>query len=168
MNTTALVALAAGAYLLMQSRQAGAAGATGSGIVTGSLGAPGATGTGAAPAGGSPDLGGLLTGIASGLTNALKGVTAPLTPAGTNIVTPTSNVNTGTSQTVLHDAPVQQAASTTVSVEDLYHSILHRDPDAGGLAYWTQQLGPTIDTKDEYTAFYLAAVPELQAQQAGA
>jgi hypothetical protein len=46
------------------------------------------------------------------------------------------------------------------SVSDLYASVLGRAPDPGGLAYWQQQFGPTIEP-EEINAFRNAAQSEL-------
>jgi len=46
------------------------------------------------------------------------------------------------------------------SVEDLYTNILGRAPDAGGLAYWQQGFGDTIDA-NEIASFKQAAQAEL-------
>jgi hypothetical protein len=46
------------------------------------------------------------------------------------------------------------------SVEDLYTNILGRAPDAGGLAYWQQGFGDTIDA-NEIASFRQAAQAEL-------
>jgi len=46
------------------------------------------------------------------------------------------------------------------TVEDLYREILGREPDAGGLAYWQQGFGDTIDP-NEVASFKQAAQAEL-------
>ena len=50
--------------------------------------------------------------------------------------------------------------ATYNSVEDLYSGILGRTSDKGGLDYWTQQFGDTIDAS-EVAQFQAGAKPEL-------
>ena len=52
------------------------------------------------------------------------------------------------------------AAPAINSVEDLYTQVLGRAPDAGGLAYWQQGFGDTIDA-NEIASFKTAAQAEL-------
>ena len=52
------------------------------------------------------------------------------------------------------------AAPAINSVEDLYTQVLGRAPDAGGLAYWQQGFGDTIDA-NEIASFKQAAQAEL-------
>ena len=56
--------------------------------------------------------------------------------------------------------PPAPADTSTMSVADLYQNILGRAPDAGGLAYWQQQFGNTVDPA-ELATFKGAAQAEL-------
>lgn len=46
------------------------------------------------------------------------------------------------------------------TVEQLYRNVLGREPDPGGLAYWSQQFGPTVDANELATFRSVAAVTE--------
>lgn len=50
------------------------------------------------------------------------------------------------------------------AVTDLYREILNRDPDPGGLDYWSRQFGTTIDAAERAT-FIATAEAELAAQR---
>ena len=52
----------------------------------------------------------------------------------------------------IYTAPV--TAANALSVTDLYHSILWREPDAEGLAYWTAQYAAGMSLSDIAAAFY--------------
>lgn len=54
----------------------------------------------------------------------------------------------------------QHYGTDASTVSDLYSQILGRAPDEGGLAYWQQQFGDTIDP-NEVATFKTAAAPEL-------
>ena len=57
-------------------------------------------------------------------------------------------------------APVQTApAAPKLTIKDLYQTVLGRDPDAEGAAYWQTAFGPDIDAA-EAAAFGLAAAGE--------
>jgi hypothetical protein len=51
-------------------------------------------------------------------------------------------------------------APAPVSVNSLYDTVLGRAPDQGGLSYWNQQFGDTVD-ENELATFKAAAAPEL-------
>jgi len=61
---------------------------------------------------------------------------------------------------VFAPAATQASAPAINSVEDLYTQILGRAPDAGGLAFWQQGFGDTIDA-NEIASFKNAAQAEL-------
>lgn len=46
------------------------------------------------------------------------------------------------------------------TVEQLYRNVLGREPDPGGLAYWSQQFGPTVDANELATFRSVAAATE--------
>jgi hypothetical protein len=55
-------------------------------------------------------------------------------------------------------AAIQTGAPQTI--QDLYRTILRREPDAEGLAYWQQEFGSTIEP-NELAVFLEAARPEI-------
>ena len=85
---------------------------------------------------------------------------------GTNYADVNSRYLAATAPTTQAQAPAQAQTQTTSSaptynsVEDLYTQILGRAPDAGGLAFWKQGFGDTIDP-NEVASFKQAAQSEL-------
>jgi hypothetical protein len=59
-------------------------------------------------------------------------------------------------------APATPASPSGPTVTDLYRTVLGRDPESAGLAYWTAQFGASIDPA-EVATFVQAAQPELHA-----
>lgn len=53
-----------------------------------------------------------------------------------------------------------------LTVDGLYQSVLGRSADAGGLSFWTQAYGSSVD-QSEIADFIKAAAPELAAKQGG-
>ena len=56
----------------------------------------------------------------------------------------------------------KQAKNNELTVEELYSTVLNRPSDKGGLEYWNEKFGSTIDA-DEAAEFRNAATPELLA-----
>ena len=53
------------------------------------------------------------------------------------------------------------------TIEQMYQTVLGRAPDEGGLAYWQQQFGDTVDP-NELATFQQAATPEISTVQQNA
>jgi hypothetical protein len=53
------------------------------------------------------------------------------------------------------------------TIEQMYQTVLGRAPDEGGLAYWKQQFGDTVDP-NELATFKQAAAPEISTVQQNA
>jgi hypothetical protein len=80
-------------------------------------------------------------------------ITVLLAAAGTN----------ASAQTASNTA-VAAAASTSTQITELYRTLLGREPDAGGLAYWTQQVNAGMSL-DAVKANFMASA-EYQNRQA--
>jgi hypothetical protein len=101
--------------------------------------------------------GGLTPDIAQAVANAYSTNVNEVNAAYNNLTSaPPSNYVTN----VGNSASAALPAQTPTSVEDLYGSVLGRASDPGGLAYWSDMFGPTIEP-NEIETFRSVAATEL-------
>ena len=99
-------------------------------------------------------------------TNTAAANTAATNTAATN----TAAANTAATNTAAANTAATNTAATTrtrTAVEDLYQTVLRREGDPTGLAYWQNRFGNEVDA-NELAQFRAAAANELAAQTVAA